>query len=1211
MNIFKSISQIILKKEIVANKKEISYKEEELNRSKDEISHLKESIKSLRQTSDFQTKTINKKQEEIEQIKKSLNSITKLNNNRLLSISIKNEEILRLQESEDSLKQLIESQKSIIDGKETDILLLQESEESLKRLVESQKSIIEEKETEILRLQESEDSLKRLDESQKSIIEEKETEILRLQESEESLKQQIDSQKLRIEDLSDENDLIKESNLSLTNIIDTLKQTNEELRNENNCLKNERQLVVSEYDKEVRNSELLRNTINNLTKQLSEKDLLIEELEFKLNGYKKDVENCTSQKTKQRSNSANSQTVKKDKEQENKNLKNETEIGKDSNREKLRTCASFTNKDLRDDNKEILTIDFPAIENENKYSDTSRIISQVYNHRSNSIEFAKDIFLNKSVEELSRLRFELEEAIRTGHPYLSCPCCGNLLKISVRTIGFGKNRREVQFFSHAVKNLSCDLKRHYYTTHIENGGSSDFDNSVLRELRDNIYQSLKTEKSHEMGISDVEKNIYINSTELPSMSRRLVDITAKLKNRELVFEIVTPVTHISRVRDRDIFYLINNKQVLWIFGLNSVVNYDELSRSVAKDILFTNKRNIFVFDTEAQIESKKQGKLILKCNWLEENGEWYFRINKNGINGILITLDQLKFDSDSCRPYFYDADEDYFEHNPSADQPLKQSREELIMEMSNKNMAVEQMEKEGRSVQAYSNGDKWGFKFEDITFIDPIFDFAPQICGNYAIVERHHKFGVIDNFGDFILPVEFNRIAVLPNGQIIYADSKNWVLNGEDIIIGDYWILGDISVKTIDAYKSIFHVVANSNIKGHEIQIYFIGRQLIIQDPYGKQWYAFDLDDDSEEGIEWDDFELTATNDLKITVDGQTRIVDSEGELIKYIPSESIKNDTKKTNVTDSYLIIKNTSGKYGIRNQSNTIITPKYDFLESWGNKKFIAAVNKRYGIIDVNGNHLLDFQYVYISMYLHGESRIDTVNSKIIVYENLEQVMSMAFDLKKVKREDKWGVMDKYGNIVIDFIYDEITSYNNTLIGIQGNKFEDLNIYYPAKLGFLAVNEGIVGGKNTISVGDLKLERVTQAPKKNLGMVESFYINNWDKDSLPLVKPVEKSIEIPINICHTLRVGIKVRVKVIGILNNISGENKSRIIVMDSIQSIWAINSDEIANYKVFEKKILISRFLSLTKIEHHKPNISTWEIEKVFRQRFINKDLFNEED
>ena len=1092
------------------------------------------------------------------------------------------EEIQRLKESIKCLRQTSNSQVKTITKKQEEIKLLKNSLESVTATSEQRFLTISIKKNEIHRLQESENSLKQIIESQKNTIEEKERDILCLHESEESLKEIVESQK----------------------------KTIEELKNENICLKGAIQLLRSGYDKEVKDNQILTNNITNLNTQLSKKDNLIKELELKLKQAETNENQNISNTETPLNYSNNYQNTRKEKIQDKKYTNTETDS--EINEVKSRKDTTLKREIINSDNKEILTLDFPIIENENKYSNTSRVINRVFNHHSNTMEWSKDIFLNKSVEEISRLRFELEEAIRTGQPFLSCPCCGNLLKISVRTVGFGKNRREIQFFTHAVKNLSCDLKRDYNEATTDYENSFSVDSSVLSDLRNTLYQALTTEMLLHNKLSNVEKNVYINSTALPYMRRRLVDVSAKYKNWDLVFEIVTPETHISRVHDRDIFYLINRKQVLWIFGLNSVVDYKELSRSVAKDILFTNKRNVFVFDTEAQIESQKQRKLILKCNWLDDEGKWYFQIKRNGMNGVLITLDQLKFDADSCRPYYYDADSEYLQKFPTAELPLNRSRKELIEEITKRNIAVEKMDKERRGIQAFSNGAKWGFKFDDIIFIDPIFDSAPTICGNYGIVEKNNKFGVIDIFGDYILPVEYNKIVILPNNQILYADNENWMLFGANLIIGEYWEASYISVETISSDSSIYHIIiSDNNMEDQEIHIYFIGHLVVIQNPDNKKWYAWDVDDESDNGVEWDEFELTANHNLKITVNGDTNIVDSDGELQDHQTSDSIVDSSPKNEDSLEYKIIQNKSGKYGVRYKSKNIIPQKYDFLESWGNNRYIAAQNNRYGIININGKTLLDFHYAYISMNILGKSTVKTVNSEFILYNDLTQVMAMAFGLKKVMRNGKWGVVDKYGNIVIDFIYDEITSYDYYLFGINGDKLENLNIYYPTTLGFFALNESRVDKKNFVTVGKLKLERATQT-KKNMGLVECFYIKDWTKGYLPKAHSmkVNKYKKFPIDSIRKIPIDTTLRVRIIGIQGEISKDNIGKIIVMDNNQSIWAICNDEIKNIQRFEKKIIVSKIISLTKIEHVEPNTSIWRINKVYRRRFFNTELYNED-
>ncbi|MBR2369333.1 MAG: InlB B-repeat-containing protein [Paludibacteraceae bacterium] len=86
----------------------------------------------------------------------------------------------------------------------------------------------------------------------------------------------------------------------------------------------------------------------------------------------------------------------------------------------------------------------------------------------------------------------------------------------------------------------------------------------------------------------------------------------------------------------------------------------DLTNLMCKDIYYANKRNIFVFDRDAQTESFKRKELVLKCNWLNADNTWQYGPNDGDRNGIFITLDQLKFDTKNNKPYYYDAEKEYF-----------------------------------------------------------------------------------------------------------------------------------------------------------------------------------------------------------------------------------------------------------------------------------------------------------------------------------------------------------------------------------------------------------------------------------------------------------------------------------------------------------------------------------------------------------------------
>lgn len=870
--------------------------------------------------------------------------------------------------------------------------------------------------------------------------------------------------------------------------------------------------------------------------------------------------------------------------------------------------------------KDVATVDFPLIENDNVYSQTARLIDKVFNHRSNSYITANDIFLNKSVEEISRMRFELEESSRTGVPYLTCPCCGNMVKISSRRVGFGLKSREVQFFTHAVKNVPCDLKRdNSNTLTIDGGENGDNDFSYLTELRNLLADSLRTELSLNKGLSNVEDCVYINSDELPIMKRRLADVHAKYNDVDIVFEMVTPSTHVARVHDRDIFYLINHQQVFWIFGLESIVDYNELRRSVSKDIFFTNKRNVFVFDLEAQEESRRRGELMLKCNWLDEDGAWYYQIEKNGKNGILISLDQIHFEQDSCRPYFYDADEPFYLKHPTAERPLKRSREKLKQDIveaweyeQQRKHAVEEMLKVNHGVEAYSDGYKWGFKFGDVVFIEPIFDSKPSIMGDFAKVEKDGKYGVVNRYGEYRLQTEYDKVILLQNGYILFASKGSWHLFGVIDPLTSFTKDDEVVVSTISKTSSIYHLIIKKNLfEGqHPEEFYFVGNEIFKKNNSSGKWSLWQSNGEKVTDVYWDSLEFTSNDTIKVSSNGRTQTLALDGTVIEeqrykfesklangYSIVETFEenwglidnNDAEivpliydaiiafddhflkvrkgsmwgiitstgqmivnpiyhsvdgfdgecfvvtKLNeirgwgylsgkldnsgrpmsevvsqVQDGVLITKSFE-KYGLERNGNVIISHIYDNLSYWGDDKYIAQKDNKLGIIDSHNNILLNFEYSSITPLIEGKSTIIKGTKQIKINNNLgiveDSVIELKEGYKKIQLGGKWGILNSKGEIIVDYLYDEISTFRGRLVGIINGRLIKLNAYYPYRLAMKAKNLGIVKSRDLIYSGGLEFQNFNKRINPQKGQEISVILLNWTSGMrYPLVMPYDK---------------------------------------------------------------------------------------------------------
>ena len=99
----------------------------------------------------------------------------------------------------------------------------------------------------------------------------------------------------------------------------------------------------------------------------------------------------------------------------------------------------------------------------------------------------------------------------------------------------------------------------------------------------------------------------------PTLKWRRPDVYAEYNGRKYVFELQLSTTFVSVIVDRDIFYRLNDYNIIWIFNFEDNEEYVNLYNLMCKDIYYANKRNVFIFDTEAEEKSKENGELVLKA----------------------------------------------------------------------------------------------------------------------------------------------------------------------------------------------------------------------------------------------------------------------------------------------------------------------------------------------------------------------------------------------------------------------------------------------------------------------------------------------------------------------------------------------------------------------------------------------------------------------
>ena len=309
-------------------------------------------------------------------------------------------------------------------------------------------------------------------------------------------------------------------------------------------------------------------------------------------------------------------------------------------------------------------------------------------------------------------------------------------------------------------------------------------------------------------------------------------------------------------------------------------------------------------------------------------------------------------------------------------------------------------------------------------------------------VSKNGKYGVIDTSGKQIVECNYDSIEALKgvtNSLLTKKEGKYGIIDnvGTVIIENKYISIEPLSNKYEDGFivkdeKGKYGVITYTKTvvaenKYDDIKnVYGNGKYYIVKN--GKDWEIIDI-----EGKEY----LKGKYDDIVFVDSQNAIV---------------KNGKKY--------------GVVSIENGKN-IIDINYDNITYGSGENYIVCKNSKYGIIDINGNKLIDFKYSniiyrqssdiyeatnsdYTSDLLDSSlnlkltnviiSQYDEENGYIKVRENDNyKYYNFKFEQKESKdvlatntiflsknEEGKYGFVDRNGNVVVNYIYDDAREQN-----------------------------------------------------------------------------------------------------------------------------------------------------------------------------------------
>lgn len=612
--------------------------------------------------------------------------------------------------------------------------------------------------------------------------------------------------------------------------------------------------------------------------------------------------------------------------------------------------------------------------------DSNRTIDEVYDIENNQLITAYEFF-KKPEHEIMHWRRALEESVLTGHARLICPYCKQMIKLCGRR----SSRGVVSYFSHLYDSDDCEIK----TTTMQSReiieakkyGLVGESERHLR-LKHLIAKALLSKRSKEMGISDVAIERRINS-QIPYMRWRRPDIQACYKEFNLVFELQLSTTFLSVVVDRDIFYRLNGWYIIWIFNFENNKEYVNLHNLMCKDIYYANKRNIFIFDEKAQRLTEDKGTLVVRCQWLDSNG--------NFTEGEYITLEQLHFDSKENKPYFVDADDIYYHAYPEVKERLgnlERSRASILNDIMRRYelqmkirleecQRIEQLRQEilnsSERVNIFESNNKYGFEYKGINFGTPIYDLISwDDATQRFLLQRGRRIGYADRSGQILVPCNYMCIKEIAHEKYLVVRNNDWMLLGNPTVLKRYSVTDSV---TTGIYEGGFlWIKFNYSKYNHHYT------QNFVVFPNMAAILAQDCGDDS---VIINSLEFMAVNDgyLSHTIDSliEIRIYDT-GLWGLYNDGEEVL-FPKYSNIIykSANEILVNSDNHIGVVNLEGEIIIPtEYDSLNHFTKDTIIASKSYRYGLFHISGNQILPPIY----------SDIKLISEGLILIESLEKV-------------------------------------------------------------------------------------------------------------------------------------------------------------------------------------------------------------------------------
>lgn len=680
-----------------------------------------------------------------------------------------------------------------------------------------------------------------------------------------------------------------------------------------------------------------------------------------------------------------------------------------------------------------------------------RSILEIFDTKEGDI-IESETFFKRPEHELVRWRRIFEESILYGEHRFICTNCRQDVKISGRKF----ERGQVAFFSHLHDSDFCEIKT---TTGLSKEQIEARKYGLVCEserhkrLKRLIHEALEGYYSRKKGIENVVEEKRVNS-DIPYLNWRRPDVMADYKDMHLVFELQLSTTFVSVVVQRDIFYRLNDYFIIWVFNFDDNQKYVDLTNLMCKDIYYANKRNVFIFDQEAQQESEERGELVLKCNWLDVDNTWHYSHTKGNGDGVLITLDELKFDKETCKPYYFDAETPYYEIHPSVKERIlkeektkqdmldslqsraKREAEEAIIK---RDAALKDMVENNGAVTPFKDGNRYGFKYNNVVLVPARYSSYTSFGekGMFKVSFNRH-YGLIDRYGNELFPCNYLDFHHLSNGVIIAESTSGFYMSG----------IGSISGRSPHDQISLKYVSLEISILQHnscDLNVFIIDDELILKKDYNG--YSFFLiSGEKKTDVVYSEIRFTKNNSAL-----WLKNADSKLWMIAELNGTQ-RNDNLYVECTfENNATFAKTEGKCDVYNpDGDLLISTDYDEIEDFDDFELYKVYKDNFiGLVNLQFEEVLPVVYSEIEICgifiiakkdeQWGLFNKDGVVLSETVFSEIELFKSYDSNWKNwllIKKDEKCGLYNDLGKLVVNPMYDSLTSCDEFVITILEEK-------------------------------------------------------------------------------------------------------------------------------------------------------------------------------